>query len=65
MDLRLYAVGIPAVLNLALPSLLISALNGILASYSQMYVVILGNLLQAADFSRSAGQTESFRACGR
>ncbi len=42
MDLRLYAVGIPAVLNLALPSLLISALNGILASYSQMYVVILG-----------------------
>ena len=39
---KLYAVGIPATLNLALPSLLISALNGILAAYSQSYVVILG-----------------------
>lgn len=39
---RLYAVGIPAALNIALPSLLISALNGILAAYSQMYVLILG-----------------------
>ncbi len=39
---RLYAVGIPATLNLALPSLLISALNGILAVYSEIYVLILG-----------------------
>ena len=39
---RLYAVGIPAALNLALPSLLISALNGILAAYSEIYVLILG-----------------------
>ena len=30
---RLYSIGIPATLNLALPSLLISALNGILAMY--------------------------------
>ena len=39
---RLYSVGIPATLNMALPSLLISALNGILAVYGQIYVVILG-----------------------
>ena len=39
---RLYAVGIPATLNLALPSLLISALNAILASFSGVYVLILG-----------------------
>ena len=32
---RLYAIGIPAILNLALPSLLISALNAILAAFSQ------------------------------
>lgn len=42
MDAKLYAIGIPAVLNLALPSLLISSLNAILAAYSQIYVVILG-----------------------
>lgn len=39
---RLYAVGIPAALNLALPSLLVSCLNALLALYSQGYVVILG-----------------------
>lgn len=39
---RLYAIGIPAILNLALPSLLVSALNAILAGYSQIYVVVLG-----------------------
>lgn len=39
---RLYAVGIPATLNMALPSLLISALNAILSVYGQMYIVILG-----------------------
>ena len=42
MDLRLYAIGIPATLNMALSSLLISFLNGILAPYSQNAVVILG-----------------------
>ena len=40
--MRLYSIGIPATLNLALPSLLISALNAILAAYGQIYVVILG-----------------------
>ena len=39
---KMYSIGIPATLNLALPSLLISALNGILAAYSQVYVFVLG-----------------------
>lgn len=39
---KLYYIGVPATLNMALPSLLISALNGILSAYSQIYVVILG-----------------------
>ena len=39
---RMYAVGIPAALNLALPSLLISCLNIILAAFSQVYVLVLG-----------------------
>ena len=39
---KLYAVGVPAILNLALPSLLISVLNGLLSVYSQSYVTILG-----------------------
>ncbi len=42
LDRKLYAVGIPATLNLALPSLLISALNGLLSTFVQSYVVILG-----------------------
>ena len=42
MVLKLYSTGIPATLNLALPSLLISALNGILAAYSQVYILVLG-----------------------
>lgn len=42
IDLKLYAIGIPATLNMALPSLLISCLNALLALYSQSYVVILG-----------------------
>lgn len=39
---RLYVIGIPASLNLALPSLLISVLNVILAAYGDIYVFILG-----------------------
>lgn len=42
IDRKLYAVGIPSTMNLALPSFLISALNGLLSAYSQSYVVILG-----------------------
>ena len=41
-DLSLYAIGVPAILNLALPSFLISFLNSVLAAYSDSYVVILG-----------------------
>lgn len=39
---RLYSIGIPAALNLALPSFLISALNVILAAWSEVYVLVLG-----------------------
>ena len=39
---RMYGIGIPATLNMALPSVLISALNGILAAYSETYVLVLG-----------------------
>ena len=42
VTVKLYAVGVPAMLNLALPSLLISALNGILAGFSEKYVLVLG-----------------------
>ncbi len=42
MAARLYAIGVPATLNLALPSVLISALNGILAAYSGVYILVLG-----------------------
>ena len=39
---ELYSIGIPATLNMALPSVLISALNGILAAFSPIYIVVLG-----------------------
>lgn len=42
IDCRLYAIGIPAILNLALPSLLVSCLNALLTAYSQSHVVVLG-----------------------
>lgn len=40
--MRLYSVGLSATLSLALPSLLISVLNGILAGFSETYVLVLG-----------------------
>ncbi|CCZ06503.1 mATE efflux family protein [Clostridium sp. CAG:127] len=39
---NLYTVGIPASLNMALPSLMISCLNGILTAFSEKYVLVLG-----------------------
>lgn len=39
---KLYVIGIPASLNLALPSLLISVLNVILTGYREVYVFVLG-----------------------
>lgn len=40
MDVSLYAIGIPAILNLALPSLLVSFLNSILAAYSPVIILV-------------------------
>lgn len=42
MDAKLYAIGIPAILNMALPSLLVTFLNSLLAAFSQSYVTVLG-----------------------
>ena len=42
MVIKLYSIGIPATWNLALASLLISALNAILAAYSEVYILVLG-----------------------
>ena len=39
---RLYAIGVPAILNLALPSMLVTFLNDLLAAFSESYVVVLG-----------------------
>ena len=39
---RMYGIGVPATLNMALPSLLISVLNGILVTFSESYVLVLG-----------------------
>lgn len=42
MAKRLYSIGLPASLSLALPSILISVLNVILSAYSAVYVFVLG-----------------------
>lgn len=39
---RLYQIGIPSSLNMGLPSLLITILNGIAALYAPIYILILG-----------------------
>jgi len=39
---KIYCIGIPASFNMALPSLLISSLNGILSAFSETYVLVLG-----------------------
>ena len=64
IDLRLYSIGIPAALNLALPSLLISVLNSLLAAFSQSYVVIWESTISCRPFCifRPA---ESFKECVR
>ena len=38
----MYSVGIAAILNMALTSLLLTALNAILAPFSQVYILVLG-----------------------
>ena len=47
---RLYAVGIPAALNLAFPSVMISALNAVLAAFGQVYVLVLGVYYKLQNF---------------
>ena len=39
---KLYSIGFPATLNIALPSLQVSVLNSILSVYSEGYVLVLG-----------------------
>ena len=39
---KMYEIGIPATLNMALPSVMVSVLNGLLATYSAAYVLVLG-----------------------
>ena len=56
MAKRLYSIGMPASLSLALPSILISVLNVILAAYSAVYVFVLGVYYKAADIPLSASQ---------
>ena len=60
---RIYAIGIPATLNMALPSLMVSSLNSILAVYSQSYVVVLGayNKLQTFLYLSSNGIVQGIR----
>ena len=59
----MYSVGIAATLNLALPSLLISALNGILAPFSQLYVLVLGVYykLQSLLYQTANGPVQGMR----
>lgn len=60
---KLYGIGIPATLNIALPSVLISVLNAILVSYSAIYVVVLGIYykLQTFVFMPSNGIIQGIR----
>lgn len=39
---RIYGIGIPSMVNLSLPSIMITLLNGILAEFSDLYVLVLG-----------------------
>lgn len=61
--LDMYAVGTAATLNMALPSVLISALNAILAPFSQSYVLVLGAYykLQALLYQTANGLVQGMR----
>lgn len=60
---RLYAVGVPATLNMALPSVQVTVLNGILAGISATYVFILGVYykLQTFMYSSTNGIVQGIR----
>ena len=59
----LYSVGIPATLNMALPSVLISSLNGILAAFSVKYILVLGAYfkLQTCIYLSASGIIQGIR----
>lgn len=61
--LDMYSVGTAASLNMALPSLLLSALNAILAPFSQTYVLVLGVYykLQALLYQTANGLVQGMR----
>lgn len=50
LSAKLYSIGVPAALNMALPSLQISVLNAILAAYSSGYVLVLGAYFKLQTF---------------
>lgn len=60
---KLYSIGLPATVTLALPSVLISALNAILAAYSEAYVLVLGSYykLQTFLYMSSNGIVQAIR----
>lgn len=47
---KIYMIGVPATLNLALPSVQISALNAILSAYAAGYVLVLGAYFKLQTF---------------
>ena len=59
----MYSVGIAATLNMALTSLLLTALNAILAPFSQVYILVLGVYykLQALLYQVSSGVVQGMR----
>ena len=62
LDTRLYSIGIPAIPNLALPSLLVTFLNSLLAAFSGSYVVVLGSTTNYRH-SSTCPPTASCREC--
>lgn len=63
LDKKLYSIGVPAILNLALPSLLVFCLNSILAAFADSYVVVLGIYykLQAFLYLPASGIVQGMR----
>ncbi len=59
----MYSVGIAAALNMALTSLLLTALNAILAPFSQVYILVLGIYykLQALLYQAASGVVQGMR----
>ena len=59
----MYSVGIAAALNIALASFLLSALNWILAPFSQVYILVLGVYykLQALLYQAACGLVQGMR----